>query len=30
LPLLSLEQELVEYDNMGKSEKVENIKAVLQ
>ncbi|MFA6296373.1 MAG: hypothetical protein WC663_03395 [Patescibacteria group bacterium] len=30
LPLLSLEQELVEYDNMGKTEKVEKIKPVLQ
>ncbi len=30
LPLLSLKQELVEYDNMGKTEKVEKIKAVLQ
>lgn len=30
LPLLSLEQELVEYDNMGKVEKVEKIRAVLK
>ena len=29
LPLLSLEQELTEYDNTGKAEKVEKIKSVL-
>lgn len=30
LPLLSLEQELVEYSNMGRVEKVEKIRAVLK
>lgn len=30
LPLLSLEQELAEYDSIGKTEKVEKIRAVLK